>query len=73
MIFWIFEKSDMKKFSDEAKNAQNVVLRWALFNALKIFKNKWKISCGIADKESLIVNGKPKTKYSIIEFKLDCV
>ena len=23
-------------------------------------KNKWKISCGIADKESLVVNGKPK-------------
>ncbi len=23
-------------------------------------KNKWKVSCGIADKESLVVNGKPK-------------
>ena len=23
-------------------------------------KNKWKISCGIVDKESLVVNGKPK-------------
>jgi hypothetical protein len=22
-------------------------------------KNKWKISCGIVDKESLVVNGKP--------------
>ena len=36
-------------------------------------KNKWKISCGIADKESLIVNGKPKTKYSKKEFKLESV
>ena len=26
-------------------------------------KNKWKISCGIVDKESLVVNGKPKTKF----------
>ena len=26
-------------------------------------KNKWKISCGVVDKESLIVNGKSK-KYS---------
>ena len=25
-------------------------------------KNKWKISCGIVDKESLVVNGKPKKK-----------
>tara|TARA_Y100000741_G_scaffold48310_1_gene33222 strand:+ start:110 stop:877 length:768 start_codon:yes stop_codon:yes gene_type:complete len=32
-------------------------------------KNKWKISCGVVDKESLIVNGKPK-KYSKKEFKL---
>ena len=28
-------------------------------------KNKWKISCGVVDKESLIVNGKSK-KYSKI-------
>ena len=32
-------------------------------------KNKWKISCGVVDKEALIVNGKPK-KYSKKEFKL---
>ena len=32
-------------------------------------KNKWKISCGVVDKESLIVNGKGK-KYSKKEFKL---
>ncbi len=32
-------------------------------------KNKWKISCGVVDKESLIVNGKSK-KYSKNEFKL---
>ena len=32
-------------------------------------KNKWKISCGVVDKESLIVNGKSK-KYSKKEFKL---
>ena len=25
-------------------------------------KNKWKVSCGIADKESLVVNGKPKKR-----------
>jgi len=34
-------------------------------------KNKWKISCGIADKESLVVNGKPKKSYNKKEFKLD--
>ena len=32
-------------------------------------QNKWKISCGVVDKESLIVNGKSK-KYSKNEFKL---
>ena len=32
-------------------------------------KNKWKISCGVVDKDSLIVNGKSK-KYSKNEFKL---
>ena len=26
-------------------------------------KNKWKISCGIVDKESLVINGKPKTRF----------
>ena len=31
-------------------------------------KNKWKISCGVVDKESLIVNGKSK-RYSKNEFK----
>ena len=32
-------------------------------------KNKWKISCGVVNDESLIVNGKSK-KYSKNEFKL---
>ena len=37
-------------------------------------KNKWKISCGIADKESLVINGKPKTNYNKKnEFKLESV
>ena len=36
-------------------------------------KNKWKVSCGIADKESLIVNGKPKKNYNKKEFKLESV
>ena len=36
-------------------------------------KNKWKISCGIVDKEALIVNGKPKTSYSKQEFKVNKV
>ena len=36
-------------------------------------KNKWKISCGIVDKESLVVNGKPKTRYNKSEFKLESV
>ncbi len=36
-------------------------------------KNKWKVSCGIVDKESLVVNGKPKTKYNKNEFKLESV
>ena len=43
------------------------------------FKNKWKISCGIVDKESLVVKGKPKKKFvkkkdfilESVEFKLD--
>ena len=26
--------------------------------------NEWKISCGVVDKESLIVNSKPKKKYN---------
>ena len=38
------------------------------------FKNKWKISCRIVDKESLVVNGKPKTKFvKKKEFKLESV
>jgi len=37
-------------------------------------KNKWKISCGIVDKESLVVNGKPKTRFvKKKEFKLESV
>ena len=36
-------------------------------------KNKWKVSCGIVDKESLIVNGKPKKNYNKKEFKLESV
>ena len=36
-------------------------------------KNKWKISCGITDKESLVINGKPKTRYNKNEFKLESV
>ena len=34
--------------------------------------NKWKISCGVVDKESLIVNDKPK-RYSKKQFKVDKV
>ena len=37
-------------------------------------KNKWKISCGIVDKEALVINGKPKTKFvKKKEFKLESV
>ena len=36
-------------------------------------KNKWMVSCGITDKESLVINGKPKTKYNKKEFKLESV
>ena len=37
-------------------------------------KNKWKISCGIVDKESLVINGKPKTRFvKKKEFKLESV
>ena len=36
-------------------------------------KNKWKISCGIVDKEALVVNGKPKKSYSKKEFKIESV
>ena len=36
-------------------------------------KNKWQISCGIVDNESLVINGKPKIKYNKKEFKLESV
>ncbi len=45
---------------------------FAFSEAWKI-KNKWKVSCGIADKESLVVNGKPKKSYNKKEFKLESV
>ena len=34
-------------------------------------KNKWKISCGLVNKDALIINGKPKKTYSKNEFKVD--
>ena len=34
-------------------------------------KNKWKISCGLVNKEALVINGKPKKTYSKNEFKVD--
>ena len=27
-------------------------------------QNKWKISCGLTDKEALVINGKPKKSYN---------
>ena len=36
-------------------------------------KNKWKISCGLVNKEALVVNGKPKKSYSKNEFKVESV
>ncbi len=33
-------------------------------------KNKWKVSCGIVDKEALVVNGKSKKSYNKNEFKV---
>ena len=36
-----------------------------------IIKNKWKISCGLVNKEALIINGKPKKTYTKNEFKVD--
>ena len=45
-----------------------------LFSADWKIKNKWKISCGIVDKESLVINGKPKTRYNKKnEFKVNNV
>ena len=34
-------------------------------------KNKWKISCGLVNKEALVINGKPKKNYNKNEFKVD--
>ena len=36
-------------------------------------KNKWKISCGLVDKEALVVNGKPKKSFNKSEFKVQNV
>ena len=36
-------------------------------------KNKWKVSCGIVDKEALVVNGKAKKSYNKNEFKIETV
>ena len=36
-------------------------------------KNKWKVSCGIVDKEALVVNGKAKKNYNKNEFKIETV
>ena len=36
-------------------------------------KNKWKISCGLVNKEALVVNGKAKKSYSKNEFKVENV
>ena len=33
-------------------------------------KNKWKISCGLVNKDALIINGKPKKTYNKNEFKV---
>ena len=33
--------------------------------------NEWKISCGVLDKESLIVNSKPKNKYNKKKFQVN--
>jgi len=41
-------------------------------NELKV-KNKWKISCGLVDKEALVVNGKPKKSFNKSEFKVQNV
>ena len=52
--------------NDEKRNwkDENTSEEWKI-------KNKWKVSCGIVDKESLVVNGKPITKFSKKEFKLE--
>ena len=33
--------------------------------------NKWKISCGLTDKEALVINGKPKKTYNKNSFKVE--
>ena len=35
------------------------------------FQNKWKISCGLTDKEALVINGKPKKSYNKNSFKVN--
>ena len=34
-------------------------------------QNKWKISCGLTDKEALVINGKPKKNYNKNSFKIN--
>ena len=34
-------------------------------------QNKWKISCGLTDKEALVINGKPKKNYNKNSFKVN--
>ncbi len=46
-----------------------------LFNNFSIadewkIQNKWKISCGLTDKEALVINGKPKKNYNKNSFKV---
>ena len=36
-------------------------------------KNKWKISCGLTDKEALVINGKPKKTYNKNSFEVNNV
>ena len=47
-----------------------------LFNNFSIadewkIQNKWKISCGLTDKEALVINGKPKKSFNKNSFKVD--
>ena len=41
----------------------------SIANEWKI-QNKWKISCGLTDKEALVINGKPKKSYNKNSFKV---
>ena len=34
-------------------------------------QNKWKISCGLTDKEALVINGKPKKSFNKNSFKVN--